>query len=63
MDEIQEQPPIDDHVEQEPATEAPEMTYESILRDLLTDLEGMPHMSKTEAQAIVDGARAKLETL
>lgn len=53
--------------EQEPtaeaAVEAPALTYESILRGLLTDLDGMAHLAKSEVEAIVAAARAKFETL
>lgn len=50
-------------VEQEPETPAPAATAESVLTDLLRELEGAPHMSKPEILAIIDGARASAAQL
>jgi hypothetical protein len=67
----QEQPPIDnEHVEegaeqfhQDDAPAASPETADSILKELLVELEGANNMSKSEIHAVVDRARAKYESL
>lgn len=56
--EKEQEPEVEPEVEPEPAA-----TAESVLSDLLRELEGAPHMSKPEILAIIDGARASAAQL
>jgi len=47
----------------EVAVEAVQPTAESILSGLLSDLEGLAHMSKTEVEHIVQAARVAFQSL
>jgi len=47
----------------EPVADAAEATHETILKNLLLDLEGLTHMSKTEVEGVVQKARDQYAAL
>lgn len=50
-------------LEAEVTLEEPQMTYQSILSDMLVKLEGAIHMSKPEILALIDEARSLVQQL
>lgn len=54
---------VEEGAEQFAEPEAEPATAESILSVLLTDLEGIAHMAKSEIEAVVAAAREKFNTL